>query len=84
MTFKILTDDTHKIVYCSNIKSVKDPNTPNLRLNLFNGEEHMTKFIKPKSDINKDQMIMIMTPDDMIYVPSLVKQEMSGRDIRKE
>jgi hypothetical protein len=36
MTFKILTDDTHKIIYCSNLCSAHDPNAWNLRIDQLN------------------------------------------------
>ena len=62
MTFKILTYNTHKIIYHSNIKSVEDPDTQNLRLDLFDGEEPLTNFIRSESDNNQDQTMMIMTP----------------------
>ena len=66
MTFKVLPDDTHKIIYRSNTRSAEDPDTPNLRLDLFDGEEPLTKFIKSESDNNQDQTMMIMSPEDMI------------------
>ena len=39
MTFKILTDDTQKIIYRSNVRSALDPSAPNLRMDLLDGEE---------------------------------------------
>jgi hypothetical protein len=36
ITFKILTDDTHKIIYCSNLCSARDPNARNLRIDPLN------------------------------------------------
>jgi hypothetical protein len=36
MTFKILTDDTHKVIYCSNLCSACDPNAQNLRIDPLN------------------------------------------------
>ena len=38
MTYKILTDNTHKIICCSNIRSVLNPSTSKLRLDLSDGE----------------------------------------------
>ena len=61
MTFKILTDDTHKIIYRSNIRSAEDPDT-NLRLDLFDGEEPIAQFITSDSDNNQDQTMMVMIP----------------------
>ena len=66
MTFKILTEGIHNIIYRSNIRIVDDPNTPNLRLDLFDGEEPITKFIKSELDSNQDQTMIIMTPEYMI------------------
>jgi hypothetical protein len=36
MTFKILADDTHKVIYHSNLRSARDPNARNLRIDLLN------------------------------------------------
>jgi hypothetical protein len=36
MTFKILTDDTQKIIYRSNLRSARDPNARNLCIDLLN------------------------------------------------
>jgi hypothetical protein len=36
MTFKILTDDTHKIIYRSNLRSARDPNAQNLCIDPLN------------------------------------------------
>jgi hypothetical protein len=38
MTYKILTDNTHRIIHRSNIRSVADPNSRNLRLDPLNAE----------------------------------------------
>jgi hypothetical protein len=39
MTFKVLTDDTRKIIYRPNIRSASDPKTRNLRLDPINDEK---------------------------------------------
>jgi hypothetical protein len=36
MTFKILTNDTHKVIYHSNLRLARDPNARNLRVDLLN------------------------------------------------
>jgi hypothetical protein len=36
MTFKILTDNTHRAIYCSNLCSARDPNARNLHIDLLN------------------------------------------------
>jgi hypothetical protein len=38
MTYKILTDDTHQIIHCSNIHLAADPNVRNLCLDPLNDE----------------------------------------------
>ena len=38
MTFKVLMDDTLKVIHCSNIHSARDPNSMKMHLELFNGE----------------------------------------------
>ena len=59
MIFKILIDDTHKIIYRSNIRSAEDTDTPNLRLDLFDGDESITQFITSESDNNQNQTMML-------------------------
>ena len=66
MTFKILTDDVHKIIYYSNIISAEDPDTTNLRLYLFYGKKPLNKFIRSESDNNQYYTMMIMKLEDMI------------------
>jgi hypothetical protein len=36
MTFKILTNDTHKVIYHSNLHLARDPNARNLGIDLLN------------------------------------------------
>jgi hypothetical protein len=38
MTYKILTDDTRRIIHRSNIRSAADPNARNLHLDPLNDE----------------------------------------------
>jgi hypothetical protein len=38
MTFKILTDDTKKVIFRSNVRSALYPNAKNLRLDPISGE----------------------------------------------
>ena len=45
MSYKILTDDTHKIICRSNVRPADDPGSQNLCLNLPDGEG-VTEFIK--------------------------------------
>jgi hypothetical protein len=46
MTFKILTDDTNKILFCSNVRSALDPKAKNLRLDPLSGETSVPVIIK--------------------------------------
>jgi hypothetical protein len=47
MMFKILMDDTRKIIYCSNIHSALDPDSRNLRMEPLNDDVVLTPIIKP-------------------------------------
>ena len=49
MTFKILTDDTRKVIYRSNVRSALDPRSRNLRMDLLH-EKPPEKFIKSRHD----------------------------------
>ena len=50
MTFKILTDDTRKIIYRSNIRSALDPDSQNLRMEPLNDDLVLTPIIKSRRD----------------------------------
>jgi len=51
MTFKVLTDDTEKVIHRSQVCPADDPKRPNLRLtDLFNGEPSEKIFVKSKAD----------------------------------
>ena len=51
MTFKILTDDTQRVINRSQVRPADDPHRPNLRLtDLFDGEPPSKLFVKSKSD----------------------------------
>ena len=66
MTYKILTDDTHKVIHRSNVRPANDPLTPNLRLDTLDGEKPEFDFIKSVRDVNQDQTMMIIEPEDMV------------------
>ena len=83
MIFKKITDSTHKIIYRSNIRSAEDHDTPNLRLDLFDGEEYLNKFIESESDNNTYQTIMIMTAADMIRRTFLGQSRYNGERHRE-
>jgi hypothetical protein len=68
MTYKILTDDTHRIIHRSNIRSAADPNSRNLRLDLLNDKppEVIWSLRKASSalDHGEDLLLHSMEPTD--------------------
>jgi hypothetical protein len=68
MTYKILTDDTRRIIHRSNICSAADPNARNRRLDLLNDEppEVIRSLHKasPASDHGEDFSLHSMEPTD--------------------
>ena len=66
MKFKVLTDDTNKVIYRSNVRPADDPSALNLRLDLLDGEEAKFDFIKSVRDGKQDKRMMIIEPEYMI------------------
>jgi hypothetical protein len=68
MTYKILTDDTHQIIYRSNIRSAADPNARNLCLDPLNDKlpEVIWSLCKasPALDHGEDFSLHSMEPTD--------------------
>jgi hypothetical protein len=68
MTYKILTDDTRRIIHRSNIRSVADPNARNLCLDTLNDKppEVIRSLHKasPASDHGEDFSLHSMEPTD--------------------
>jgi hypothetical protein len=68
MTYKILTDDTHRIIHHSNICSAADPNARNLHLDLLNDEPPEViwslRQASPASDHGEDFSLHSMEPAD--------------------
>jgi hypothetical protein len=68
MTYKILTDNTRRIIHRSNIRSAADPNARNLHLDLLNDEppEVIWSLCKasPASDHGEDFSLHFMEPTD--------------------
>jgi hypothetical protein len=68
MTYKILTDDTRRIIHRSNIRSVADPNARNLRLDTLNDEPpeviRSLRKASPASDHGEDFSLQSMEPTD--------------------
>jgi hypothetical protein len=51
MTFKVLTEDTHKVIVRSQVRPSDDPSCPNLRFtDLFDGEGLTQVFVRSKFD----------------------------------
>ena len=50
MTYKILTEDTKKIIYHSNLRSALDPTTCNLCLNPLNDDERIKPIVRSHHD----------------------------------
>jgi hypothetical protein len=68
MTYKILTDDTRRIIHCSNIHSAADPNARNQRLDLLNDKPpeviRSLRKASPSSDHGEDFSLHSMEPTD--------------------
>jgi hypothetical protein len=84
MTFKVLTDDTSKIIYRSNVRTALNPNTPNLRL-MIDGEQ--TTFIKSKSEEIEAKLPSLKTlptfhPKDLIGRSFLSSPTEDGQTLR--
>jgi hypothetical protein len=69
MTFKILTNDTHKIIYCSNLRLARDPNAQNLRIDPLNTTSpeviHSLRTASPALDHGED--LLPLSLDDSGY-----------------
>ena len=73
LTYKILTDDTKRVIHRSNVRPADDKNAPNLRADLADGESGKIEFIKSAGDVNNEQSntgerdtMMVIPPEDMI------------------
>jgi hypothetical protein len=68
MTYKILTDDTRRIIHRSNIRLAADPNARNLRLDLLNDKPpeviRSLRKASPASDHGEDFSLHSMEPTD--------------------
>jgi hypothetical protein len=90
MTFKVRTDDTHKIIYCSNIRSADDSKTCNLRLDPINDDisslvicschdssHHGEQHSPPNSDHGLS--MLIINPHDLVGRTFLLPQQEDGQ-----
>jgi hypothetical protein len=94
MTFKILTYDTHKIIYCSNIRSALDPDSWNLHMEPLNDDKVLAPIIKSRRDLdpvdsldhgeeNDSVMPMpIVDPNDLVGRTFLMPRQEDGQCFR--
>ena len=90
MTFKILTDDTSKVIYRSNVRPADVPMEYNLRLDPLCGEP--TEIVKSKNDNaninNQDQSedqqssLPIINPSDLVGRSFLLQGNENGEKFR--
>jgi hypothetical protein len=91
MTFKILTDDTRKIIYRSNIRSALDPKSRNLRMDPLNDELPVTPIIKSRHDSASgdssahgevDCAMPVVDPNDLVSRTFLMPEQEDGQRFR--
>ena len=83
MTWKVLTSDTHKVLYRSQVRPY-DSQDPNLRAELFGGEDCPTteKFIKSRIDKNGESEQLntpVFNPQDLVGRTFLTDQQEDGQ-----
>ena len=82
VTYQILTDDTNKIIFRSNVRSALDPHAPNLHLTSSDGESHdLTSFIKSKKDDQDSEIgsMPVVTPADLSGQTFLMDKQENGQ-----
>jgi hypothetical protein len=90
MTFKILTDDTNKIIYRSNICSALDPKRQNLRMDPLNDDPVLKPIIKSRSDPDDPPhgeskgatSMTIVDPNDLVGRTFLMAPQEDGQRFR--
>ena len=87
MTFKVLTDDTMKILYRSNLRTALDPATPNLRVDDILDEKEAKQFVKSRSgaDVNGENFhppMPLIDPDDLIGCTFITSPNEQGEQFR--
>ena len=87
LTYKILTDDTKRVIHCSKVCPADDKDAPNLQADLADGESGKIEFIKSAGDVNNGQSkvgqkntMMVIPPEDMIGRTFLSKPLDNGGD----
>ena len=83
LTFKVLTEDTDKIIFRSKIRSASTPHGRNLRLDPIDSTS-VPKVIKSKHDgeLEKGKSMPTLDPDDLIGRTFLKPPENDGRRYR--
>jgi hypothetical protein len=89
MTFKILTDDTKKVIFRSNVRSALDPKAKNLRLDPLGGETSTPIIIKSRHDSdsgeNKEYQhtpMPVFHPSDLVGRTFLMDPQENGQRFR--
>jgi hypothetical protein len=89
MTFKILTDDTKRIIHRSNIRSALDPHSRNLRMDLLNDDKAFTPIIKSRHDAadsvahgETGPPIPVVDPNDLVGRTFLMDEQEDGQRYR--
>jgi hypothetical protein len=79
MTFKILTDDTQKVIHRSNVRSALNPDEKNLRLDPLSSSDIVAPVIKSRHDSADDGEILspmpVIDPSELIGRTFLKDQE---------
>jgi hypothetical protein len=86
MTYKILSNDTHKIFHRSEVRSALDPDAPNLRADLCDGEVDTPLIIKSIKDGRDDTVpqtqLEIIDPGELIGRTFLTEPQEDGQRFR--
>ena len=88
MTFKVLTDDTRKVIYRSNVRSARDPKALNLRMDPLGGEDviksrHDSKEPNLASDNGEAKADMpVFHPSNLVGRSFLLDPQEDGQRFR--
>ena len=87
MTFKVLTDDTQRVICRSGIRSALDTASSNLRLDPIDGES-MRQFIKFREDSARKKQTLAddrsSHPESPIVRPIIDPADLIGRSFLKD
>ena len=80
MTFHILTDDTHRVLCCSNVRSALDPDSANLRAASPDGEDspEIIKSVIPAGGSRRSSL-QYVDPTDLIGRTFLTEPQADGQ-----